>query len=89
MDRRRFITLAIAIPALVFLKSEQIKADQQVVDQRETLLQESPIAGFHYYDGELVFSDLYPGLELQLKRESGNARDTNAIKIHSPPGKLG
>ena len=89
MDRRCFITSVMAIPALVFLKSEQIKADQQVVEQSETLLQESPIAGFHYYDGELVFYDLYPGLELQLKREPENSRDQNAIEIHSPLGKLG
>ncbi|MBL4623141.1 MAG: HIRAN domain-containing protein [Immundisolibacteraceae bacterium] len=89
MDRRQFLTVALALPVMVMLRTEQKAADQVVIDQQSFLLQESPIAGFHYYDGELVFYDLYPGLALQLKREPSNYRDQNAIEIYCALGKLG
>ena len=89
MDRRRFISNILALPAFALLRPGQLIAKPKTTAQPELLLQESPIAGFHYYDGEIVFYDLYPGLALQLKRQPNNHRDKNAIEIHCALGKLG
>ena len=89
MNRRRFITNTLALPTLMLLRPIQASTTKNTGKQPELLLQESPIAGFQYYDGEIVFYDLYPGLALQLKREPNNRRDPNAVEIHSKLGKLG
>ncbi|HAK00272.1 MAG TPA: DNA-binding protein [Bacteroidales bacterium] len=47
------------------------------------------IAGFTYYDGALVFSQLQIGTELSLVFEPDNRYDPKAVAIHFGEHKLG
>ncbi len=89
MKRRRFIHSLFALPAVALYPAGKNIAAPVRGEAPEILLQESPIAGFQYYDGELVFYDLYPGMALELVREPDNKRDSQAIEVQCPLGKLG
>lgn len=45
------------------------------------LIQDSPLAGFQYYDGKTLWDDMKPGESLTLRREPENPHDANAIRI--------
>jgi len=53
------------------------------------ILQQSPVAGFQYHDGERVWHDLSTGDTLQLTREPDNPRDPRAVAVHWHGAKLG
>ncbi len=55
--------------------SPQFAAAQQV----RVLVQSSPLAGFRYYAGEVLWQDMKIGDELVLVREPDNAHDANAV----------
>ena len=51
---------------------------------------EDYIAGFQFYKGPSLLSQLTPGRKLTLKREPANRYDRNAVAVLSPTGtKLG
>lgn len=52
-------------------------------------LQRSPLAGFPYYQGELVWAQLAVGTALQLVRETDNAHDARAVRVEWQGQKLG
>ena len=53
------------------------------------VIQESPIAGFQFHDGETVWNSLAVGDELSLAREADNPHDGNAVAIYRGMDKLG
>ena len=57
--------------------------------ERSRYLMDSSIAGFTYYDGLDVLSELEPGVLVKLKSEPENPYDTNAVSIYYKDTKLG
>ena len=57
--------------------------------EREFLIQESPVAGFQYHDGETVWPRLSAGDSLQLLREPANPYDRRAVAVYWGESKLG
>jgi hypothetical protein len=47
--------------------------------ERTVLIQDSPLAGFPFYAGELILPSLSVGDELRLVREASNVHDSNAV----------
>lgn len=56
---------------------------------REIIVQQSPIAGFQYYAGNEVFSELWVDTPLLLLREHDNTYDKNAVAVYYKQYKLG
>ncbi len=56
---------------------------------RTILLQESPVAGFQYYRGDVIWPRLRVGEQLSLIRESFNAHDLDAVAVYFRNDKLG
>jgi len=53
------------------------------------LVQSSPLAGFRYYAGGDVWSEMREGDRLTLVREAGNPHDSNAVRVDWREQKLG
>ncbi len=45
------------------------------------IVQQSPLAGFQYYDGKVLWENMRPGDALVLVREPQNAHDANAVRV--------
>lgn len=45
------------------------------------LVQSSPLAGFQYYAGKSLWTDMKVGDALTLVREPANPHDTNAVRV--------
>ena len=60
-----------------------------VAEDRSVLIQESPVAGFQFHSGEIVWSSLSVGAPLALKREPHNSHDSNAVAVYYQNHKLG
>lgn len=58
-------------------------------NDRTILLQESPIAGFQYYEGDAIWPSLHVGKSLSLVRESFNEYDGDAVAVYFRDHKLG
>ena len=56
---------------------------------RQVLIQESPVAGYQFYDGDWVWSSLVVGAELKLVREPDNEHDANAVAVYFHEEQLG
>jgi len=56
---------------------------------RRVLLQQSPVAGFQYYEGERIFARLREGMALRLLREPENQYDKRAVAVYAGRSKLG
>jgi hypothetical protein len=56
---------------------------------RSVLIQESPIAGFQFHDGDAIWSSLSVGEELTLVRESSNTHDPDAVAVYFDEKMLG
>lgn len=53
------------------------------------LLQASPLAGFQYYGGKQVWTEMHEGDVLELVREPQNAYDSRAVRVEWHGIKLG
>jgi hypothetical protein len=53
------------------------------------LLQSSPLAGFRYYEGKRLWSEMKVGDALQLVREPDNSHDAKAVRVEWQGHKLG
>ncbi|MEO7726338.1 MAG: HIRAN domain-containing protein [Burkholderiales bacterium] len=53
------------------------------------MVRNSPLAGFRYNDGRLVWNDLKAGDELRLVREYDNPHDADAIRLEWNGRKIG
>ena len=45
------------------------------------IVQQSPLAGFQYYDGKVLWDNMRVGDPLTLKREPQNPHDSNAVRV--------
>ena len=85
MNRRRFF-ISLAALAAVPLAAARPTAPAAT---RRILLQESPLAGFQYHEGERLWPHLREGQPLTLSREPDNPRDSRAVRIDWQGHKLG
>ena len=94
MKRRNFLnSLAAAFAASPFAghARKAVPVDEPRGEARgpELLLQESPVAGFQYHDGEAVWRRLAVGDSLRLRREPNNPYDELAVAVYWRGAKLG
>ena len=60
-----------------------------VAGDRSVLIQESPVAGFQFHEGDAVWSSMTVGTPLKLVREPDNSHDGNAVAVYFHDDKLG
>ena len=53
------------------------------------IVQQSPLAGFQFYDGKTLWDEMKPGDTLTLVRERDNAHDANAVRVEWNGNRLG
>jgi hypothetical protein len=58
-------------------------------DARSVLIQESPIAGFQFHQGDAIWSLLTEGAALKLVREPKNEHDPDAVAVYFQDEMLG
>lgn len=75
------------IAALLFAVSFSPPASAET--NAKILLQSSPLAGFRYYEGKQLWSEMKVGDPLQLIREPDNSYDPNAVRVEWQGHKLG
>ena len=56
---------------------------------RSAMIQESPIAGFQFHEGDAVWPSLAVGAKLALMREATNTHDPDAVAVYFHNNKLG
>lgn len=76
------IRLLVAVAAAVWLSSAQAQSIK-------VLVQASPLAGFQYYAGEDLWTQMKEGDRLSLVREADNAHDARAVRVDWQGHKLG
>ncbi len=74
--RRTLLALLLAAPLPVFAEASII-------------VQQSPLAGFQYYDGKARWDDMRLGDALTLVRERDNPHDTHAVRVEWNGSRLG
>ena len=84
MNRRLFFKTMLGLPLL----AQWVNAEA-VAYAHSTLLLETQVAGFQYYEGERLWPRLSPGDPLTLVREPANPYDPNAIALYRQDRKLG
>lgn len=90
MQRRTFLkSLLSAAPALSLLGLVGPQAVRAKQSCREVLLQTSPVTGFQYYDGDLLWDTLQKDDILQLVPEPENQHDEQAVKVMHGGNQLG
>ena len=77
-----------AVAVLVFLVVNIAFAGEPRVEAR-ILIQSSPLAGFQFYSGKVVSSEMKVGDPLTLVREPDNPYDPNAVRVEWRGEKLG
>jgi hypothetical protein len=60
-----------------------------VAEGGSLLIQGSPVAGFQFHRGDIVWPFLTVGAPLELMREPNNSHDTNAVAVYYHDHKLG
>jgi hypothetical protein len=82
MQRRIFLkSLVTALSALPLVTLAKRLAAAATPNNREILLQTSPVAGFQFYDGDQLWTTLRPNDRLQLVPEPENLHDNQAVKV--------
>ena len=56
---------------------------------RSVLIQESPIAGFQFHEGDVIWPSLAVGAKLALIRKATNTHDPDAVAVYFQNNKLG
>lgn len=85
MNRRRFFISLAALAAAPLA----VARPTAPAATRRILLQESPLAGFQYHEGERLWPHLREGHPLTLTREPDNPRDPRAVRVDWQGRKLG
>lgn len=83
-NRRHF--LASALGSILSLSALPAGAAHT---RRTVLIQQSPLAGFQYHDGEVLWQHLSQGDVLTLARETDNKYDARAVRVDWRGHKLG
>lgn len=86
MQRRSFIQALFGF-ALYPSLARAVPAPQ--TESSRALIQESPLAGFQYHQGERVWPHLWTGQPLRLVREPDNRHDSRAVAVYWRQAKLG
>ena len=60
-----------------------------IAGNRSVLIQESPLAGFQFHQGDIAWSSMTVGAPLDLVREPDNRHDPNAVAVYFRENKLG
>ena len=60
-----------------------------VTENRSVAVQESPVAGFQFHQGETAWQSLFVGAPLELVREPSNPHDADAVAVYFKTKKLG
>jgi hypothetical protein len=76
------------IPASICLLAAAVFAAAQAPAAR-IVIQDSPLAGFKYYEGKASWDELRVGDALRLVREPANPHDANAIRVEWKDRMLG
>jgi hypothetical protein len=53
------------------------------------IVQQSPLAGFQFYDGKVLWDEMKAGDVLTLVREHDNPHDANAVRVEWKGSRLG
>lgn len=77
-----------SVPAIACLLTAAALAAAQATTAR-IVIQDSPLAGFKYYDGKVLWDQLKVGDALRLVREPTNPHDANAIRVEWKERMLG
>ena len=86
MSKYRLTLVPIAALLLALLT---VPASAEPTTNAKILLQSSPLAGFRYYEGKKLWSEMKVGDPLQLVREPDNSYDPNAVRVEWQGHKLG
>lgn len=81
MNRRRFLATLCALVAAPALPRQRVAKGVRI--------QQSPVAGFQYHEGEAVWGQLRAGQALRLWREPNNRYDKRAVRVEWNGHKLG
>ncbi|MDD5328430.1 MAG: HIRAN domain-containing protein [Sulfuricella sp.] len=65
------------------------QASAEPETRAKILLQNSPLAGFRYYEGKRLWKEMKVGDPLQLIREPSNPYDAHAVRVEWNAHKLG
>jgi hypothetical protein len=84
MNRRNFLAALLAALVPAWLRPAEARPAA-----RRLLIQDSPLAGFQYHEGERLWSRLHPGQVLALVREPENRHDRRAVRLEWYGRKLG
>jgi hypothetical protein len=86
MQRRTFLqTLLIALPMARTARAAAVP----IPSRRVLLIQESPLAGFQYHEGEALWLLLRTGSPLKLIREAQNPHDPCAVAVRFMNRRIG
>ncbi len=66
-----------------------VLAAPAAAQQMRILVQTSPLAGFQYYGGKILWDDMREGDRLALVREPDNRHDPFAVRVEWRGAKLG
>ena len=86
MQRREFLKLLSVLP---YLAPGIVVAASHTPAGRKLLIQNSPLAGYAYYQGESVWRLLQISDPLHLSREPNNPYDRQAVAVYWRRHKLG
>jgi len=75
--------------ALVGLLFAEVACGDEPLTQARILIQSSPLAGFQFYRGKIIWGEMKVGDPLTLTREPDNPYDPNAVRVDWRGEKLG
>ncbi|HTE14169.1 MAG TPA: HIRAN domain-containing protein [Burkholderiales bacterium] len=78
-----FPLFAIFLAAALSMTPLSVRAEASII------VQQSPLAGFQYYDGKALWDDMKLGDALTLVRERDNPHDANAVRVEWNGSRLG
>lgn len=74
---------------IVFCLCVALLASARAASEAHIMLQDSPLAGFQYHQGKVLWADMKVGDRLDLIREPSNRYDARAIRVEWRGRKLG
>jgi HIRAN domain len=73
----------------LFITALLVLAPLRAHAEASIIVQQSPLAGFQYYDGKARWDEMKPGDVLTLVRERDNPHDGNAVRVEWNGSRLG
>ena len=78
-----------ALLLIAFLLTARLAHTDELRTVARVLIQSSPLAGFQFYRGKALWSEIKVGDPLVLMREPDNPHDPNAVRVEWRGEKLG